>query len=109
VDGDRLPFGDDEFDLTAAIEVLEHVSEPERTIKEMVRIAARHVLVSVHREPLWRALNLVRGAYPRQLGNTPGHVNHWSSKKFVRLLERHGEVLAVGAPLPWTMVLVRVR
>jgi 2-polyprenyl-3-methyl-5-hydroxy-6-metoxy-1,4-benzoquinol methylase len=107
--GDGLPFADDEFDLAAAIEVLEHVSEPERTIKEMARIAACHLLVSVPREPLWRALNLVRGAYPRRLGNTPGHLNHWSSTEFVRLLERYGEVLAVRTPLPWTVLLARVR
>jgi 2-polyprenyl-3-methyl-5-hydroxy-6-metoxy-1,4-benzoquinol methylase len=109
LDGDRLPFADDEFDLAAAIEVLEHVSEPERTIKEMARIAACHLLVSVPREPMWRALNLARGAYPRQFGNTPGHLNHWSSTKFVQLLERYGQVLAVRRPLPWTMLLVRVR
>jgi hypothetical protein len=102
-------FADDEFELAAAVEVLEHVSEPERTIRELVRIAARHMLVSVPREPLWRVLNLARGAYPRQLGNTPGHLNHWTSTEFVQLLKRHGEVLAVRTPLPWTMLLVRVR
>jgi 2-polyprenyl-3-methyl-5-hydroxy-6-metoxy-1,4-benzoquinol methylase len=109
VDGEGLPFADDEFDLAAAIEVLEHVSDAERTIKEMARIAARHLLVSVPREPLWRALNLFRGAYARHFGNTPGHLNHWSSTEFVRLLERYGDVLAVRKPLPWTMLLVRVQ
>ena len=41
---------------------------------------AAHLLVSVPREPLWRALNVARGAYLRELGNTPGHVNHWSKR-----------------------------
>ena len=76
----RLSFGDDEFDMAAAIEVLEHVPDPEATLAEMARVARRHLLVSVPREPLWRGLNMARGAYLRDLGNTPGHVNHWSKR-----------------------------
>jgi 2-polyprenyl-3-methyl-5-hydroxy-6-metoxy-1,4-benzoquinol methylase len=103
-----LPFAAGEFDLAAAIEVLEHVPDPERTVAEMARVAQRHLLVSVPHEPLWRILNVARGAYVRDLGNTPGHVNHWSKRAFVRLLERHGEVLEARSPFPWTMLLVRV-
>ena len=64
--------------------------------------------MSVPREPLWRMLNLARGAYVRDLGNTPGHVNHWSDAGFVALLARYGEVVEVRSPFPWTMLLVRV-
>ena len=103
-----LSFADDEFDMAAAIEVLEHVPEPDATLAEMARVAQRHLLVSVPREPLWRALNMARGAYWRSLGNTPGHLNHWSRVGFVSLLSRHGTVEEVRTPLPWTMALVRV-
>ncbi len=96
------------FDLAAAIEVLEHVPDPERTLAEMARVAARHLLVSVPREPLWRALNVARGAYLRELGNTPGHVNHWSKRSFVQAAGRYGEVIEARSPFPWTMLLVRV-
>ncbi len=105
---EHLPFADDAYDLAAAIEVLEHVPDPEHTVAEMARVARRHLLVSVPREPLWRALNVARGAYVRDLGNTPGHLNHWSKRAFVRLLSRHGEVLEARSPFPWTMLLVRV-
>jgi 2-polyprenyl-3-methyl-5-hydroxy-6-metoxy-1,4-benzoquinol methylase len=104
----RLPFEDDEFDLAAAIEVLEHVPDPEATVTEMARVARRHLLVSVPREPLWRGLNMARGAYVRDLGNTPGHVNHWSKRAFVSLLSRYGTVEEARSPFPWTMVLVRL-
>jgi 2-polyprenyl-3-methyl-5-hydroxy-6-metoxy-1,4-benzoquinol methylase len=104
----RLSFGDDEFELATAIEVLEHVPEPEATLAEMARVARRWLLVSVPREPLWRGLNLARGAYVRDMGNTPGHVNHWSKRAFVSLLARHGTVEEARSPLPWTMALVRV-
>jgi len=107
-DATALDFADGQFDLAAAIEVLEHVPEPEATVAEMARVARRHLLVSVPREPLWRALNVARGAYVRSRGNTPGHVNHWSKRGFVSLLSRHGTVEQARSPFPWTMLLVRV-
>ena len=101
-----LSFADDEFDVATAIEVLEHVPEPEATVAEMARVAERYLLVSVPREPIWRTLNMARGAYLRELGNTPGHLNHWSKVGFVSLLSRYGRVEEVRTPLPWTMALV---
>jgi 2-polyprenyl-3-methyl-5-hydroxy-6-metoxy-1,4-benzoquinol methylase len=104
-----LPFEDGEFELTSAIEVLEHVPDPEHTLSEMARCArGGHLLVSVPREPLWRMLNMARGAYWSDLGNTPGHLNHWSRRSFVALLSRHGTVREIRSPFPWTMLLVSV-
>jgi 2-polyprenyl-3-methyl-5-hydroxy-6-metoxy-1,4-benzoquinol methylase len=108
VEASELPFADDEFDVASAIEVLEHVPEPARTLAEMARCARGHLLVSVPREPLWRAMNLARGAYWPALGNTPGHLNHWSRRSFVALLSRYGQVAALRTPFPWTMLLVRL-
>jgi SAM-dependent methyltransferase len=104
----ELPFGEGEFDMVSAIEVLEHLPDPEGTLAQMARCAQRHLLVSVPREPMWRGLNMARGAYWAHLGNTPGHLNHWSRSAFVRLLARHGEVVEARSPFPWTMLLVRV-
>ncbi|MBS1870478.1 MAG: class I SAM-dependent methyltransferase [Actinobacteria bacterium] len=105
---ENMPFVDGEFDMACAIEVLEHVPDPAHTVAEMARVARRHLLVSVPREPLWRMLNMARGAYLSDLGNTPGHVNHWSKRSFVRLLSQHGEVVEKRSPFPWTMLLVRL-
>jgi len=105
---ERLPFADDEFDIATAIELLEHVPDPSHTIAEMARCASRHILVSVPHEPLWRALNMARGAYWRSLGNTPGHINHFSRRALVSLCAEHGDVIETRSPFPWTMVLVRV-
>jgi len=106
---ERLEFDDDEFDLVAATEVLEHVADAGRVLGEMARVARRWLIVSVPHEPFWRTLNLARGAYVRELGNTPGHLNHWTRRSFVRLLGRYGEVVETRSPFPWTMLLVGVQ
>ena len=99
---EAFPFADGEFALATAIEVLEHVPDPEHTVAEMARCArGGHLLVSVPREPLWRGLNMARGAYLKDLGNTPGHINHWSKRSFVGLLSRYGTVVDARSPPRW--------
>jgi ubiquinone/menaquinone biosynthesis C-methylase UbiE len=43
---ENLPFADGEFDVASAIEVLEHVPDPEHTVAEMARVASGHLLVA---------------------------------------------------------------
>lgn len=105
----RLPFTDRRFDLVLAIEVLEHVPDPAAALAEIARVARGTVVLSVPCEPLWRVLNLARGKYVRDLGNTPGHVQHWGPRSFPRLVGEHLDVIQVRRPLPWTMVAARRR
>jgi 2-polyprenyl-3-methyl-5-hydroxy-6-metoxy-1,4-benzoquinol methylase len=107
--GDSLPYADGEFEAATAMEVLEHVPDPDAVLAEMARVASHWLLLSVPREPIWRAMNMARGAYLRDLGNTPGHLNHWSKRTFARLLDRYGETVELRSPFPWTMALVRLR
>jgi SAM-dependent methyltransferase len=67
------------------------------------------VLITVPREPLWRLLNIARGQYWRSLGNTPGHVRHWSRSALLEFLGRRLEIEDVRTPTPWTQVLGRPR
>ncbi len=98
-----------EADLILCCEVLEHLPDPERALQRIAAQGAAHVLLSVPREPIWRALNLARGKYAGQLGNTPGHIQHWSRKGFIDFVSRHLEPVEVRSPLPWTMLLCRPR
>lgn len=101
----ELPFDDRSFDLVVCCEVLEHLDDPARGLAEVARVAGRHVLLSTPREPIWRALNLLRGKYITDLGNTPGHVQHWSAHQLVRFAERELRLIDRRRPLPWTILL----
>jgi ubiquinone/menaquinone biosynthesis C-methylase UbiE len=96
-----LPFGDRTFDLVLILEVLEHLPSPRRALEEARRVCAGQLVASVPREPIWRLLNFVRGAYWARMGNTPGHLQHWSRKSFLGLLNEHWIVKRVATPLPW--------
>ena len=94
-------------ELVICCEVLEHVPDTERALAVLKSLASPYLLVSVPREPIWRILNIARGKYIRDLGNTPGHIQHWSSADFVSMLSKSMEIIEVRQPLPWTMVLCR--
>lgn len=99
-----LPYESDAFDLVIACEVLEHVDAYTKALSEIQRVGNTHFIFSVPQEPVWRYLNMTRLKYVGQFGNTPGHLNHWSKKAFLRLIEPYFKIEFELSPFPWTMV-----
>jgi hypothetical protein len=89
--------------------VLEHLNDPDVGLRRLARAAQPHALLSVPREPLFRTLNLLRGAHLASLGNSPGHLQHWSTRSFLDFVRRELDILEVRTPLPWTVVLAKSR
>jgi SAM-dependent methyltransferase len=106
---ERLEPGRHAAQLVLCCEVLEHLEDPETALAVLAELARPWLIASVPREPLWRALNLARLSYVGELGNTPGHLSHWSKGEFVRFLATRFEVIEVRSPTPWTMVLCRLQ
>jgi 2-polyprenyl-3-methyl-5-hydroxy-6-metoxy-1,4-benzoquinol methylase len=104
---EALDPAEDAAQLVVCCEVLEHLPDPDAGLAMVARLAAPWAIVSVPREPLWRMLNVARLKYVGDLGNTPGHLNHWSQRSFLRFLRRHLEVVEVRSPPPWTIALCR--
>ncbi|HCE91163.1 MAG TPA: methyltransferase type 11 [Acidovorax sp.] len=98
---------EDEADLIVCCEVLEHLEDPRSGLMALQRVTSNHIVLSVPREPIWCAMNMARGKYWASLGNTPGHIQHWSSDGFIGLVEEYFEILEVRKPLPWTMLLCK--
>lgn len=106
----KLSYREKYFDLVICCEVLEHVENPEKALREIRRITRGKVILSVPQEPLWRILNISRGKYLKNFGNTPGHLNHFTPAQFSGLVERSGfKILLKKYPLPWQMVLAKPR
>jgi ubiquinone/menaquinone biosynthesis C-methylase UbiE len=103
----ELPFANNSADLVMLCEVLEHTAHPSVAFAEAVRVSREHVLVSVPWEPVWRILNVLRGAYWRKGGNTPGHVQNFSRRDIRVLVSSDTQIVAERSPLPWTMLLVK--
>lgn len=101
----KMPFKKQQFDLVLCTEVLEHIDKPNLALGELSRVTKKYCILSVPNEPIWRILNLLRGAYIRDFGNTEGHISHWSSNSFQKLAGKYFKVIKAVTPLPWTVLL----
>ena len=101
-------YEDASFDLLLCCEVLEHLENPEKGLRELCRISKKYILLSVPNEPIWRVLNMARGKYLKDFGNTPGHINHWSIWNFSKFLATASDysIIRRSYPFPWQMVLL---
>jgi len=99
---------DKSFDCIIMLEVLEHLEDVELALRELTRVSRKYVVISVPFEPVWRSLNFIRGNYIKDLGNTPGHINHWNPITLKSLLSKHGKVIKTYLPLPWIISVLEV-
>ncbi len=97
----------DSADLVVCCQVLEHLENPEKALLALKGIAHPYLILCVPREPLWHVLNIARGKYWSEWGNTPGHIQHWSKLKLIQYLSVHFTIMDVRSPIPWTMVLCK--
>lgn len=106
----ELKHKDETFDMVFLLEVLEHLDYPDQALAEIRRTIkpGGYLILGVPREPLWRFLNMLRGKYLKDFGNTVGHLNHWSARGLEKYISQHfGPVVKRENPLPWTLVLAR--
>lgn len=106
----ELTHNDEKYDMIFLLEVLEHLDYPDKALKEIRRVLKPGgvLIIGVPREPLWRFLNMVRGKYLKDFGNTVGHLNHWSSRGLEKYVEKYfDKVEKKQKPVPWTQVVAR--
>lgn len=97
-------FKDNSFDLVICTEVLEHLDNPKKALKEVLRISKKYVLLSVPNEPLFLLSNFT------QWGKDIGHINHWTFWGFEEFVKQNTgasvKIIARKYPFPWTMLLL---
>ncbi len=104
----ELPYEDNTFDLVLCTEVLEHLEDPEKALKELVRVSKKYLVISVPNEPLFMMAQLVRGKNWSRFGNDIEHINHWTMFGLPRFVAKNAgtniKFLAKRYPFAWTMV-----
>lgn len=101
----KLPYKDNSFDLIICTEVLEHLEESAKALREMLRVSKKYLIVSVPNEPFFMLSNFLRGKNLSRLGNDEGHINHWNPLSFKRYLEKNGiKIKEIKLPFPWITI-----
>jgi len=90
--------------LILCCEVLEHLEEPEHALQKISELQFETLILSVPREPIWCLMNMARGKYWSDMGNTPGHIQNWSKHRFLNMVASYFSIQEIKSPLPWTMV-----
>jgi 2-polyprenyl-3-methyl-5-hydroxy-6-metoxy-1,4-benzoquinol methylase len=105
----NLPYKDNSFDLVICSEVLEHLDDPEKALREVIRVSKGYCLLSVPNEPLFMLGNFLRGKNLSRFGNDIEHIQHWSNGAFYTFVDKHIEVIVNRQPLPWTLLVAEKR
>ncbi len=97
------------FHTVMALEVLEHLFEPEKALKRLIDLAEEAVLLTVPNEPWFQLANLVRGRDLIRLGNHPEHINHWNKSTFNEFVRDYANVTQVQTRFPFIILIARPR
>jgi len=100
-----LDYKDNSFDVVICSEVLEHIDDPAKGLKELVRVSKKYCVLSVPNEPIFMLGNLLRGKNISRFGNDIEHINHWTFWQFNTFVRTKLEVKKELHPLPWTLII----
>ena len=102
----ELPYKNSSFDLIVCTEVLEHLEDPTKALKEILRVSRKHLIISVPNEPFFMISNFLRGKNLSRLGNDEGHINHWNIFSLEKYLRKNGvKIKKLKLPFPWITIL----
>ena len=102
-----LEYKNNSFDLVMATEVLEHLEDPQKGLKELIRVSKKFVLLSDPNEPFFIGANFLRGKNLSRWGNDIEHIQHWTSPGFKKFAQKEAlKIISARYPFPWTMLLL---
>ena len=104
-----LPLAEESYDLILCNQVLEHLGDPLRALEELQRVAGRHCIISVPREPHYRITNLLIGSNISRWGDDADHRQRWTRSAFHHVLSSFFRVVSIKLPFPYLMALCEVR
>lgn len=103
----KLPYKSNSFDLVICTEVLEHLENPKKAYRELIRVSKKYILLSVPNEPFFTLQRMARFQNILHFGAHPEHIQHWSARAFTKFVKVRGvKLIERKFPIPWTMVVV---
>ena len=128
-DATKMRFKDNSFDVVYCSQVLEHIPDCEKAVREIARVSKKHILIDVP-TPLWEVYHFFRFwlwviTHPvyvvkrtfekmrKENASIGGlakkswrdeHVNKWSGKKWKKVLEKEGIQIIDDFKTGWGMV-----
>lgn len=106
----ELPYKDNSFDLVLSTEVLEHLEDPKKALREIFRVSRKYVVLSVPNEPIFMGSNFLRGKNWSRFGNDIEHINHWTFFGFENFVKKNSgakfRIISRAYPFPWTMLVL---
>jgi len=104
----KLPYKSNSFDLVVCTEVLEHLENPKKAYRELIRASKKYILLSVPNEPFFTWQRIARFQNILHLGAHPEHIQHWTASSFTKFVHVRGlKLITRKFPIPWTMVVVK--
>lgn len=107
----ELPYKDNSFDLVLSTEVLEHLEDPRKALKEIFRVSKKFVVLSVPNEPIFMGSNFLRVKNWSRFGNDIEHINHWTFFGFESFVKKNSglnaKVISRKYPFPWTLLVFK--
>src|SRR3990167_9458135 len=104
----KLPHKSNSVDLVICTEVLEHLENPKKAYRELIRVSKKYVLLSVPNEPFFTIQRIARFQNILHLGAHPEHIQHWTIPAFTKFVKIKGvRIVTRKFPIPWTMVVLK--
>jgi len=95
------------YDLVIASEILEHLKEPEKALKEMKRISKRYCLITVPNEPYFTLANISQLKHLKHFGLNPDHLQFWTKRSLHRMLNKHFKSVRIRTCFFWNIALCK--
>jgi ubiquinone/menaquinone biosynthesis C-methylase UbiE len=84
-DGYNLPFPDNSFEVVTCVDVIEHVEDFNRLIKELMRVSRKGAFLST---PNRRPENTNKDGTPKNYW----HLREWSYEEFDEIIQKFGQI-----------------
>ncbi len=112
-DINHLPLKNGVFDVVVCLETLEHVADPEKSLKEIKRVASSHAVFSVPNDDLVvkfkRLLSPLKSVFLKGLeeGRVPEHVQSWNKDTFIDLIKSAFKIKEIKT-LPFSFLPLKI-